>query len=111
MESHDLYVNGRWRRPAEGGYFPTITPWNRKAWAQAAEATPADVDEAVRAADAAFAPWRALAPNQRADLLRKLGHLIAERAEHLAKVESTDNGKIIRETTAQVSALPRSLEY
>ena len=37
---------------------------------------------------------------ERGKLLRRLGDLIAENKEHLAQLESRDNGKLIRETRA-----------
>jgi acyl-CoA reductase-like NAD-dependent aldehyde dehydrogenase len=65
-----------------------------------AEATKEDVDAAVDAAWAAFPSWKAVEPAARAEILNKIADIIDANAEHLAMVESLDNGKPIRETTA-----------
>lgn len=48
---------------------------------------------------------------ERARLMRRLADLIAEQAEHLATIESTDNGKLWRETRGQMQALPDWFHY
>jgi acyl-CoA reductase-like NAD-dependent aldehyde dehydrogenase len=65
-----------------------------------AQATQKDVDDAVTAAWAAFASWKKVNTNQRAAILNKIADVIDANLEHLAMVESLDNGKPIRETMA-----------
>lgn len=67
---------------------------------QCAEATKEDVDAAVKAAWKAFPDWKAVEPGARAAILMKIADRIDENAELLARVETLDNGKPIRETTA-----------
>ena len=50
--------------------------------------------------------WRDLTPTKRGHLLRRLGDLIGERAETLAQIETSDNGKLIREMRAQLDKIP-----
>jgi aminobutyraldehyde dehydrogenase len=57
------------------------------------EASEAQVDTAVRAADAAFASWSQTAPKDRSLLLLKLADAIDANAEELAKLESDNCGK------------------
>jgi aldehyde dehydrogenase (NAD+) len=82
-------------------------------WATAPEAGPEDVDRAVRAARDAFdsGPWRRMTGTERARLMRRLADLIADNAEPLARVESTDNGKLLREMSGQLRALPEWYYY
>jgi (Z)-2-((N-methylformamido)methylene)-5-hydroxybutyrolactone dehydrogenase len=80
----------------------TSNPYTGEVWAEVAD-DPAAVDAAVAAARRAFdsGPWRTMASTDRARLMRRLGELLSRDAEDLARIESRDNGKIIRETTAQ----------
>ena len=57
-----------------------------------------DVEAASAAAWEAFKTWKKTTPAQRAALLNKIADIIDANKEHLAMVESMDNGKPIRET-------------
>jgi acyl-CoA reductase-like NAD-dependent aldehyde dehydrogenase len=61
----------------------------------------------VRAARAAFddGPWPRMPGTERARLMRRLADLIAENAQEIAVVETTDNGKLIREMEGQLRGL------
>ena len=69
-------------------------------WPSARRRPKSDVDEAVKAAWAAFDSWKKVTTNERAAILNKIADIIDENTEHLAMVESMDNGKPIRETMA-----------
>ena len=64
--------------------------------AECAEATKEDVDEAVKATWKAFESWKHVTVNERAAILNKIADIIDANREHLAMVESLDNGKPIR---------------
>ena len=99
-ERYHLYIGGKWVPASDGGVFTTTNPANGQPLAQCAEATQADVDAAVKAAWAAYPGWKSVAPSQRADILMKIADRIDANAQLLAQVESMDNGKPIRETSA-----------
>lgn len=65
-----------------------------------------EVDRAVTAARAASGSWRATAPAERARILTKIGDLIEDNQERLARIESKDSGKPLSQarTDALVSA-------
>ncbi|HEY8485921.1 MAG TPA: aldehyde dehydrogenase family protein, partial [Limnochordales bacterium] len=113
MARYAMYINGRWTQAASGRVFGTVNPYTGEVWAEIPEAGPEDVDEAVRAAQAAFeeGPWSRMNGYRRAELLRRLAALIEREAEKLAAVETRDNGKIIRETSAQVKAAAKAFVY
>jgi (Z)-2-((N-methylformamido)methylene)-5-hydroxybutyrolactone dehydrogenase len=46
-------------------------------------------------------------PNPAGALIRRLADLVAERAEHLARVEVTDNGKLTGEMHGQLRCVPQ----
>ena len=77
------------------------------------EAREADVNAAVEAAQAAFlAPeWANMTATARGKLLYRLADLVAENASELARLETRDTGKIIRETSAQIAYVAEYYRY
>jgi aldehyde dehydrogenase (NAD+) len=113
VRSYKMLVGGEWVDAGSGQTFESVNPYSGKVWATAPEADPEDVDLAVRAARAAFdsGPWRTMTGTERARLMRRLAELIADNAESLARVESTDNGKLLREMSGQLKAVPEWFYY
>ena len=95
---YGLYINGTWRAAADGATYTAESPADNSHLAVCAQASREDVDDAVKAAWKAFATWKKTTPAQRAALLNKIADIIDANKEHLAMVESMDNGKPIRET-------------
>jgi (Z)-2-((N-methylformamido)methylene)-5-hydroxybutyrolactone dehydrogenase len=110
---YKMLIGGDWVEAISGKTFESVNPYTGKAWATAPEAGEEDVDLAVRAAREAFdeGPWGMMTGTERARLMRRLAELIAENAESLAVVESTDNGKLLREMGGQLGALPEWYYY
>lgn len=98
QEKYDLYIGGQWLPASDGATFVSTNPATGEHLAICAEATKADVDKAVQAAWKAFASWKNTTLAERADLLIKIADIIDANKEHLAKIETMDNGKPIRET-------------
>jgi (Z)-2-((N-methylformamido)methylene)-5-hydroxybutyrolactone dehydrogenase len=110
---YKMLIGGEWVEALSGKTFESINPYTGRAWATAPEAGEEDVDRAVRAARAAFdeGPWGTMTGTQRARLMRRLADLLAENAQELAVVESTDNGKLLREMGGQLGALAEWYYY
>ncbi len=102
-----MLIGGEWVDAQSGVTFQTVDPFTGRPWAEVPRAGAEDVAAAVRAARAAFddGPWRGMTGAERARLLRRLAELIAEEAERIAVVETTDNGKLIREMEGQLRGL------
>lgn len=103
LMEYNVYIDGKWGEAASGKRFESHNPFTGEPWASVPECGEADVNRAVEAAHRAFTqgPWPEMTPTQRGKLLRRIGDLYAERAEHLAEVEVHDNGKLISEMLAQ----------
>ena len=99
-DTYGLFINGEFVPASDGGTFDTINPATSERIATCAEATKEDVDAAVKAAWKAFPAWKAVEPSTRAKILLDIADRIDENAALLAEVETRDNGKPIRETTA-----------
>ncbi|KJK03668.1 gamma-aminobutyraldehyde dehydrogenase [Pseudomonas sp. 21] len=87
-----LLINGQFVA-GEGAKLDILNPATGTVIGQIAEASEAQVDSAVRAADAAFDGWSQTAPKDRAMLLLRLADRIEEHAEELARLESDNCGK------------------
>ncbi len=97
---YELYIGGKWTPASDGGTFVAKNPATGDILATCAEATAQDVDRAVDAAWGAYPAWKAMGTADRAALLMKIADRIDENAEALARIETMDNGKPIRETLA-----------
>ncbi|KAJ7691189.1 aldehyde dehydrogenase domain-containing protein [Mycena rosella] len=90
-----VYIDGEWRDGANGTTIDVINPTTGKLITKVAEATAADVDTAVKAAQKALdTTWGLNASGaQRAELLQKLARLMEENVDELCALEALDNGK------------------
>ena len=113
IRNYKMLVGGEWVDARSGKTLESVNPYTGRVWATAPEAGEEDVDRAVRAAREAFdeGPWGEMTGTERARLLRHLAELIADNAESIARVESTDNGKLLREMGGQMKALPEWYYY
>ncbi len=94
-------IDGERLPAASNQWLDSINPATGRVWARIPAGDAGDIDQAVAAAKRAFhGPWRKMPAVQRAALLRKIADLVVPHAEELARIETTDNGKPIAETTA-----------
>jgi aldehyde dehydrogenase (NAD+) len=111
MKRYELYIGGKWI-PGMGDPFPASNPYTQQVWAEVSAASAADVDQAVAAARAAYeGTWRRTSGVERARLMTKLADALDDAAERLATLETTDNGKVIRETRGQMGFSARCYRY
>jgi acyl-CoA reductase-like NAD-dependent aldehyde dehydrogenase len=80
-----------------------LNPATGETIAEVPGATVEDVDRAVEAARRAFSEWRAVAPADRARLLRRLAGLVEEHTEELARLETRNVGKPIQDSRGEVA--------
>lgn len=99
-KTYGLLINGEWTQGTEGKLLTSYNPANGEPLAQFVDASDADVDAAVEAAQAAFKSWRLTTATDRATILNKIADVIDENHELFALQETLDNGKPIRETRA-----------
>lgn len=113
VRKYKMLIGGEWVDSLSSKVFKSINPYTGKVWATVPEAGEEDVDRAVRAAREAFdtGPWGKMTGTERARLMRRLAELIDENAERIAEVESTDNGKLLREMRGQLKGLPEWYYY
>jgi (Z)-2-((N-methylformamido)methylene)-5-hydroxybutyrolactone dehydrogenase len=112
-KEYAMLIGGRWLPSASNAWFESVNPYTAMPWAHIPRGTPKDVDCAVQAAKRAFygSDWRKLTATARGALLRRLGDLVAQNAERLAEIESTDNGKLLAEMRGQLNYIPQWFHY
>ena len=107
------FIGGSWTAPAEDAYFESTNPATLDVLYNAARGGKTDVERAVDAAAAAFQGrhWSNLTATRRGHLLRRLAELVGEHSAELARLETEDNGKLLREMRGQMAVLPEYLYY
>lgn len=113
LKSFRMLIDGAWSEASNGEMLDSINPATGKAWANFPAATTEDVDRAVQAAHRAMTegPWSRMTATERGKALHRLGDLLAEHGEAIARVESRDTGKLLRETSGQIRYMAEYFRY
>lgn len=106
---YENYIGGEWVSPVKGEYFENISPVDGAAFTRIPRSTAEDIDLAVKAAWAAAPSWNTAAAATRSNMLLKIADRMEENLEVLARAETWDNGKAIRETRA--ADLPLAIDH
>ncbi|MGA7193347.1 MAG: aldehyde dehydrogenase family protein, partial [Anaerolineales bacterium] len=96
------YIGGKWVNGSGGKTFESINPANEEVLAQIHAAEIADVDSAVEAATKAFNSWRLTPAPLRGELLFKVGNILKQKKDELAKLLTQDMGKVIAEARGDI---------
>jgi acyl-CoA reductase-like NAD-dependent aldehyde dehydrogenase len=89
-------VDGHWEPAAGGEWIDIESPRDKSIIGRVPRARAADVDQAVRAARAAFPGWRDLAPRARGRMLLDIAAVLDGEAERIARLLSLENGNALR---------------
>jgi aldehyde dehydrogenase (NAD+) len=112
LDEFSMFIAGEPASSQSGRTYDSIDPYTGEPWARVPDADAADVDRAVAAARAALeGPWGQLTATARGALLRNLGDLIARDADRLGRIETRDNGKLLRAMADQARYLPQWCYY
>tara|TARA_R110002020_G_scaffold26514_20_gene86003 strand:+ start:4860 stop:6332 length:1473 start_codon:yes stop_codon:yes gene_type:complete len=111
MQDYGLFIDGTFTGQGAGPVFTSLNPYTGMPWAQLREAQASDVDDAVAAAKRAQIGWWKQNGAARAEILHRIADTITEHAPQMAVFESTDNGKIIRETRSQMLFAARLFRF
>lgn len=112
LEQFQMLIGGKPVGAISGKSYASQNPYTGQNWAQVPDGSPEDVDAAVNAARAALdGEWGQMTGFARAACLRRLGDLITENAERLARLEVNDSGKLYREMLGQLNGLGSWYHY
>ncbi|HEV2583166.1 MAG TPA: aldehyde dehydrogenase family protein, partial [Ktedonobacteraceae bacterium] len=101
------YIGGRWQRSRTSEYLDVRNPATAETMVRVPLSSRDEVDEAVRAAQAAFAGWRRTPPVERIQYLFKLKRLLEEHFDEIARLTTQECGKTLAESRGE---LQRGLE-
>ena len=90
---------------------PVYNPATGKVAAQVALASSADVDAAVDAAAQAYSGWRAMPLAKRADVMFRMRHLLKERTDELARIITSEHGKVVSDAAGEVARGLENVEF
>lgn len=103
------FINGQWVEPLGGRYFTNHSPVNGQPLCEIPRSEAADVELALDAAHAAKDAWGRTSPAERALVLNRIAQVMEDNLDLLARAETWDNGKPLRETTA--ADLPLAIDH
>jgi len=106
---YENFIGGKWVPPVKGQYFDNISPVDGKAFTKIARSTAEDVNLAIDAAWEAAPQWNNSSPTERSNMLLKIADVMEKNLEALARAETWDNGKALRETRA--ADLPLAVDH
>ncbi len=111
MDQFLQYIDGEFQHGSDT--FESVNPASGEPWALMPEAREDDVDHAVEsAAQALRSPaWTGMSATARGKLLYRLAELVEKNSKAIAQLETRDTGKIIRETSAQISYVADFYRY
>lgn len=110
MDTIGHVIDGEVRRSVDGRTFTTVDPTSQAPWTEVAHGGREDVNSALDAARHAFdsGPWPRMSAQQRAGHLHALADAIEAHAEELARLDTTDMGKPIRQSAGKDA--PRAVQ-
>ncbi|MGH9023707.1 MAG: aldehyde dehydrogenase [Acidimicrobiia bacterium] len=113
LRRYQMLIGGEWVDSKSGATFESVNPYTGEVWATIPFGQAEDVHAAVAAARYAFdeGPWGKMTGTERGRLLRRFAEVLAEHGPDLARIETTDNGKLLREMGGQLSGLPEFYYY
>ncbi|MFG6113586.1 aldehyde dehydrogenase family protein [Halobacillus sp. MO56] len=96
------YIDGEWVLPDRNNYTAVVNPATGQTITKVPLSSDNDVKAAVKSAKKAQKSWALVPAPQRAELLYRVGSMMKERKEHLAKLLTMENGKVLEEARGEV---------
>jgi aldehyde dehydrogenase (NAD+) len=96
------YIDGQWTESASGETFENRNPANGELVGEFAKGGTAEIGRAVEAAKRAFATWRLYPAPHRGEILYRVGQLLREQKESLARDMTREMGKVLAEARGDV---------
>lgn len=107
-----MFIGGKWVAPHKSeDRYPVYDPATGKQFHSIPSAGKEEVDSAVKAAKDAFEGWKNLTAEARAGYLVAIADVIERRKDELARLETLDNGKPLKESLADMSDVVDCFRY
>ena len=96
------FIGGEWVPAENGASIEVDDPATGAVIGTVPDCSAADTERAIAAADAAFAPWRALTAGARAAILERWHALVLENVADLARIMTAEQGKPLAESEGEI---------
>jgi len=97
-----LFIDGVWKSGDGREAHPVVNPVDAQPIADLPFATKADLEEALAASERAWPEWRSTDVDKRGAILHKTAALLRERAEHIGRIMTQEQGKPLAESRSEV---------
>src|SRR5437588_2057207 len=104
------YVGGKWRRAQAGEFLDVRNPATAETIVRVPLSPAEEVDEAVHAAQTAFADWRRTPPTERIQYLFKLKKLLEDHYDEIARLTTQECGKTLAESQGELQRGIKNVE-
>lgn len=108
-DQYDNFIGGKWEPPVKGQYFENVSPVDGNSFTKIPRSTSEDIELAVEAAWKAADEWNNSSATMRSNLLLKIADIMEANLDGLARAETWDNGKPLRETAG--ADLPLAIDH
>jgi len=105
------YINGKFVDAASDRTLGVISPLDGNLLSKVPMSTSTDLDNAVKAAKAAFPKWSHTPIKERVQVFYKYKYLMEQNLQELAALVSEENGKTIGEATAEIEKCIELTEF
>ncbi|MCG8408174.1 MAG: aldehyde dehydrogenase family protein, partial [Phycisphaerales bacterium] len=106
------FIGGEWVAVSSGRHLDLFDPSSGDVLCWIASGGETDIDRSVQAANSALnGQWGAMTAPERGRLLSRIGRLVLDNADRLARLEASDVGKPLKQAHADVQALARYMEF
>ena len=105
------YIDGQWIKGSSPRSRKIINPSDDSVLGEFYEASEADLDRALAAAQLGFGHWRSVAPIRRAEILSRAAGLLRDRAEDIARLASLEEGQPFEEGKNYIQRAAEVVEW
>jgi succinate-semialdehyde dehydrogenase/glutarate-semialdehyde dehydrogenase len=106
-----LHIDGEWRGASGTRSRDVIDPTDENVIGRVPVAETADLEAAVAAAVRAFPIWRDMSLDDRTRILMKAAANLRERAAHIGRLMTIEEGKPLAEATAECIRVAKAIEW
>ncbi|MBP0625399.1 NAD-dependent succinate-semialdehyde dehydrogenase [Cupriavidus consociatus] len=106
-----LFIDGKWQDAVDGRTLAVLNPATGQEIGRVARAGKAELENSVEAAEKGFQLWRNSTVAERSRVMRRAATLLRERAEAIATILTTEQGKPFAEARIEVLAAADIIEW
>jgi acyl-CoA reductase-like NAD-dependent aldehyde dehydrogenase len=111
MKKYKILIDGKWTNSDSGERFRSLNPATEQALGEFQSGNQSDISRAVEAAEKAFDGWSSTPAPKRGEILFRAASLLKQEKENLAKLVSTEMGKVLQEARGDVQEAIDIAEY